>query len=70
MYLVANHKKLKPLGYIIIMKSVTGKTPEEPTFVSMTMESYVQKLAEGKTNGYNLAIKLLCEIFGVSDCAL
>ena len=33
-------------------------------------EKYVQKLAEQKTNGYDLALKILAEMFGVSIIVL
>ena len=36
----------------------------------LTFEKYVQKLAEQKTNGYDLALKLLSEMFGVSIIVL
>ena len=32
----------------------------------LTFEKYVQKLAEQRTNGYDLALKILAEMFGVS----
>ena len=36
----------------------------------LTFEKYVQKLAEQRTNGYNLALKILAEMFGVSIIVL
>ena len=36
----------------------------------LTFEKYVQKLAEQKTNGYDLALKLLSQMFGVSIIVL
>ena len=32
----------------------------------LTFEKYVQKLAEQRTNDYDLALKILAEMFGVS----
>ena len=36
----------------------------------LTFEKYVQKLAEQRTNGYDLALKILAEMFGVSIIVL
>ena len=36
----------------------------------LTFEIYVQKLAEQRTNGYDLALKILAEMFGVSIIVL
>ena len=33
---------------------------------NLTFEKYVQKLAEQRTNGYDLALKILAKMFGVS----
>ena len=37
---------------------------------NLTFEKYVQKLAEKKMNGYDLALKILAEMFGVSIIVL
>ena len=36
----------------------------------LTFEKYVQKLAEQRTNGYDLALKILAEMFGISIIVL
>ena len=37
---------------------------------NLTFEKYVQKLMEQRTNGYDLALKILAEIFDVSIIVL
>ena len=36
----------------------------------ITFEYYIQKLAEGSTNGMELSILTLCKIFGISVMVL